>query len=390
MPCDDWRPDCNVLVYNNILNEICTLSISVGAEFICIGGDFNTDLKRTTYQTNSLKSFLNDNELHCCAQSDISDVQYTYESKINGKRSLIDHFIISGNLNSMLTEFTSLESINNTSDHIAVKCMFNYRVDYDDVLPSKIVKNHHVWNVAQDYDIALYMKLLDEYLINIPLPLELINCQDNMCNSHKEAIESFHDNIVNALVMACENSIPTANPKSKSKVVIGWNEYVEHHFRTSLFWHNLWVDNGRPDDGIIANIRKTTRELYHKVRKNVIKHKGLIQSSNLANSLKGEPSEQFWAKVKKQRPNSSKLPSSVDGIQDHKGIAGHFMDKFESLYNIVGYDEIEMNVLKNYITDNVNKNLIMNDSSNNLLINPDSIRKSNSKLKLGKMMEVSL
>ena len=57
MPCDNWRPDCNVLVYNDILNEICMLSTSVGAEFICIGGDFNTDLKRSTYQTNSLKSF---------------------------------------------------------------------------------------------------------------------------------------------------------------------------------------------------------------------------------------------------------------------------------------------------------------------------------------------
>ena len=173
----------------------------------------------------------------------------------------------------MLTEFTSLESVNNTSDHVAVKCTFNLNIDYNIDGPSKIFKSRNDWDAAQDYDIELYMELLDEYLLNIPLPLELINCQDTMCNSHKEAIEIFHDDIVNALVMACENSIPSTSPKSNNKVVIGWNEYVEHHFRTSLFWHKLWVDNGRPADGIIASIRRTTRALYHKIRKNVIKMK---------------------------------------------------------------------------------------------------------------------
>ena len=88
--------------------------------------------------------------------------------------------------------------------------------------------------------------------------------------------------------------------------------------------------------------------------------------------------------MKKHRPNSSRLPSSVDGIENQKDIAGHFMEKFESLYNIVGYDQNEMNVLKNDINCAVNRECILNGSSNNLLINPDSIRKGINKLKLGK------
>ena len=83
---------------------------------------------------------------------------------------------------------------------------------------------------------------------------------------------------------------PIHAANQKTKTIIGWNDHVEHYFRTALFWHQLWVDNGRPDDddNIIANIRRTTRELYHKARKNVIKHQGLIASEKLAHSLEDE------------------------------------------------------------------------------------------------------
>ena len=49
VPCDDWRSDGNVVEYNDILNEICTLSANVKADRICIDGDFNTNLGRTTH-----------------------------------------------------------------------------------------------------------------------------------------------------------------------------------------------------------------------------------------------------------------------------------------------------------------------------------------------------
>ena len=147
--------------------------------------------------------------------------------------------------------------------------------------------------------------------------------------------------------MACENSIPIANPKSKPKTVVGWNDHVEHYFRTALFWHNLWVDNGRPDDedNIIAKIRRTTSALYHKARKNVIKHQGLIQSDKLAHSLENETTKQFWGKVKKLRPNTSKLPSAVDGVHANKDISELFKGKFDVLFNSVNFNKHDMNVL---------------------------------------------
>ena len=234
------------------------------------------------------------------------------------------------------------------------------------------------------------MELLDSYLMEIPLPLELINCKNNMCKSHQEAIGLFHNNIVSALVMACEHSIPTTSPKVKPKTVVGWNDHVEHYFRTALFWHKLWVDNGRPeeDDNIIANIRRTTRALYHKARKNVIKNQGLVQSDKLAQSLVNEPSKQFWSKVKKFRPNSVKLPSSVDGVQDNTNISEHFKTKFDYLFNCVSYNENELSNLNDDITKAINGDPLKNN--NTLLIIPDSIRKAIGNFKTSKMMEVYL
>ena len=298
MPCDDWRPDGNVIEYIDMLNEISTLSNGVKADCVCIGGDFNTDFSRHTHQTNSLNSFIVDNDMFCCSFSNISDVQYTYRSKINNTRTLIDHFLVSENLNNLISEYSTIDNVENKSDHVALKCSLNISISYNCSTENESYKNSPAWTSANEFDINLYMELLDSYLMEIPLPLELINCKSNMCKSHQKEIGLFHDNIVSALVVACENSIPTANSKVKPKTVSGWNDHVEHYFRTALFWHKLWVDNGRPEeeDNIIANIRRTTRALYHKARKNVIKHQGLVQSDKLALSLENESKINFGVK----------------------------------------------------------------------------------------------
>ena len=44
-----------------------------------------------------------------------------------------------------------------------------------------------------------------------------------------------------------------------------WNDSVEEYFKNALFWHDVWVENGRPNEGELYNIRKKTRSDYHKV-----------------------------------------------------------------------------------------------------------------------------
>ena len=88
--------------------------------------------------------------------------------------------------------------------------------------------------------------------------------------------------------------------------------FLKLAIQIALFWHKEWVNNDRPvdDNNIIANIRRSTRETYHKARKMAIKNEGLIVSDNLAHSLEDEPIDQFWNKVKRLRPNNGKVSST--------------------------------------------------------------------------------
>ena len=205
-----------------------------------------------------------------------------------------------------------------------------------------------------------------------------------MCQNHNDQITEFHDNIVDALLKACNESIPVNKCKSKAKVVPGWNSNVEQYFQTALFWHSLWVKEGRPQDGIIANIRRLTRAQYHKARKLVMKNKDIIVSDKLAASLANDPVQKFWKNVKKCRPNKSHLPSRVDNEQCPNDIANLFKDKFNDLYNCVSYTNDEFLKVSNDIDSAISNACDHNQMDSVLLFNPESVSKAISKLKTDK------
>ena len=45
----------------------------------------------------------------------------------------------------------------------------------------------------------------------------------------------------------------------KNNIVVGWNEYVSDHRKNALFWHEYWLDQGRPSEGLVSLIRRRTR-----------------------------------------------------------------------------------------------------------------------------------
>ena len=271
MPCDDGLNDHNVLEYKEILDNIDVLCHSTNATMLCVGGDFNTDLSRDTPQTQALNVFCNDNELFCCAKNENLNFNFTFCSKINGRQTFIDHFIISDNLRDNLASFESIDSVLNPSDHNAIKCSFNLNISYDNFRSDTSHIERPVWDSASDYDIEYYKECLNDYLLSIPLPIDLIQCNNFKCKGHGKEITEFHNNIVDGFIKACNDSIPSSKPKPKAKVVPGWNDNVEHYFQTAQFWHKLWLDNGRPQEDIISKIRQKTRSNYYKDRRYVIK-----------------------------------------------------------------------------------------------------------------------
>ena len=66
-----------------------------------------------------------------------------------------------------------------------------------------------------------------------------------------------------------------------SKSVPGWMEFVHEARSKSLFWHNIWIDCGRPRTGVIADIMRRTRAAYHYAIRFVRKMKNKLLSSAL-------------------------------------------------------------------------------------------------------------
>ena len=93
-------------------------------------GDLNTDLSRSNTQTLSLNAFIIRNNLNYCAQDMCCNVEYTFCSKGTGATSFIDHFIVSENMLGKLISFDPIESVNNFSDHIPVKCNFEIETSH--------------------------------------------------------------------------------------------------------------------------------------------------------------------------------------------------------------------------------------------------------------------
>ncbi len=124
--------------------------------------------------------------------------------------------------------------------------------------------------------------MLDINLSKIPLPQDALQCTNTFFKVHGEQINNMHDHIILALLDASNNSIPTFKPLV-SKIMPGWNEYVDQYFQSPLLWHDIWKANGQPSEGITADLRCKTRSEYHKVCKMVMRWEGKV---NLIKYLK--------------------------------------------------------------------------------------------------------
>ena len=94
MLCDTDHDHDNLTTFNDMLQEIRYTSASLDAQHIVIGGDLNTDFRHLTYlHTRAIGTYLIREDMKYGLQLRLSEVDYTYQSKINNERSIIDHFI---------------------------------------------------------------------------------------------------------------------------------------------------------------------------------------------------------------------------------------------------------------------------------------------------------
>lgn len=122
MPIDTKSDNENRIEFNNILQEILTISRRIDVTDVLIGGDLNTDFSRNnSLHTKDLLEYMHENTMTSWLNAGKCDVDYTCENRSNGARSLIDHFILSSNLAHLITTASVKHSGDNLSDHSAIE-----------------------------------------------------------------------------------------------------------------------------------------------------------------------------------------------------------------------------------------------------------------------------
>ncbi len=239
----------------------------------------------------------------------------------------------------------------NPSNHSPVSCTFKVQSVVDNATQNVKHKPKTAWYKASKDNINNYSDALDSVLCNITIPVGVL-CRDVNCYNpeHRQSTDNYTETLIDCIIAASE-CLPKTCP---SKKLPFWKERVKPLRDKALFWHRLWCDNGKPQNGIIADIMRSTRKLYHKEVKSIQRQITNHRNEKMANAVASNTSRKLWDEIRKM-DKGAPMANIVDGKTDCDDIANVFATKYKTLYNSVGYHTRELNDVINVIEDNVSK-----------------------------------
>jgi len=155
--------------------------------------------------------------------------------------------------------YNALHDTCNTSDHDPV--LLHLKLSTARLCFSK--KQFRVktaWSRATEAQLVDYSGSLRTHLESVPLPINALRCTDINCSDagHMAAINTYAEALSASCLSAANHSLPITSARGSGRIP-GWVEYVEPYRQKSQFWHNLWVENGRPQTGAVSDIMGRTR-----------------------------------------------------------------------------------------------------------------------------------
>ena len=342
MPCDCPQ---NENEFRSRLRELSECILSSRSDFVVVGGDYNADIdRRTSKHTAMLLEFAQAENLTIGVSLPVSDVDFTYMSKINGCQSTLDHFLLSDNLVAHVNDYVAIHRGDNLSDHEPLRTELDIEVltDSDTVQRNSSVR--FLWEKATSDDLQNYKHALDTRLTALTVPHDALHCTDYFCTAHREAVQRYYDGIIEACKRAADSSIRcTGQNRRHLNTRPGWNEHVKPFREDAMFWHSIWKSCGSPRTGHVSDIRRRTRAKYHLAVRAIKRGEEALRAEKMADSLLRDGGRDMWQEVKKVTSTKSRLPNNVDGLVGDDNIGSLFASKAQDLYNSVPYDREEMN-----------------------------------------------
>ena len=366
MPCNRGNDSHEFI---DTLDAISNILREYDSDLVLFGGDFNTDFNRKSIQTDTLRKFIDDFSFYNCFNKYKHSTDYTYINRATGATSHIDHLFVTHNLIDCIECINIDHRGDNFSDHdplqVKIKIPIS-RLQYKKKQSNKKTK----WNRASESQIDNYSSILDNFLKLIEIPFDAVHCMNLKCNckKHLNDIDRYCNDIVKACLEASNITIPVSKSFTSVKAKPGWNEHCESLRQSSIFWHHIWLECGRPHNGQIANVMRNARARYHYAVRWLKRNENQLRNEKLASDLINNRTRDYWSEIKAIKGNNRCVPLSMDNEYSDSNIADIFANKYEKLYNSIGFDNNDMDLLKDIIDSKID-NSELNLSSCNISVN---------------------
>ena len=251
-----------------------------------------------------------------------------------------------------MSKYESLFLVDDFSDHIPLKLELSVNVHYNDVV-SRAHISSTAWHKCSKTHKQEYVNNLENLLLQINIHHDAIRCNIVNCTHHNDYINSLYSDIIK-FCSSADDLLPKTNTNfKKTDIVAGWNDYVSDHRKNALFWHQYWLDQGRPSQGQIALIRRRTRAKYHYAVRFVNKEKNRIRSDKMAEAIANNKDRDLWQEVKQIRQTNKSVPNIMDDVVGSDNIISLLTNKYKNLYNSVGFDMDDLELLSSNINDKI-------------------------------------
>ena len=343
---------------------------------VVVMGDLNCDFSRNTNFVQTVRLFVQTNNLVSLWTKFQCDFTYSQSREINGvlstHTSIIDHFLVSSEDLDNCVSSAPIHSVSNISNHEAIYLKLKYNLH---VLTAPnhnpTPKRKPCWKNAEPHQIISFQTDLDQALYNINVPDTAICCRNVQCTEeqHRIDLDKVSEEVMRAIENSVEQNIPHTSGKSRKKPVPGWTTYIAPYKSDADFWNSIWVSSGRPQNTELHRVARYTKNQYHRQVKHIKKCEAQIrQNSFLADVLDGKV-ENILKEVKNIRGSEVKSSSNIDRTTSPPDIANHFKTLYSDIFNKHN-DTNEVQA----ILDEINASLKQSDISIVDKINPDLVK----------------
>ena len=323
-------------------------------------GDINAEFKRQNSHSRAVREAVSNAKLTPVWENHEADFTCTYEREGVTHVSLLDHFFLSEELISKVTEAGVIHHQDNSSDHEPIFCVLESLTLKPSVTKPTAHSPRPSWRLATAQEKEQYSYQLDTRLGSIMIPTQVSECKDVHCRDpiHLEACDWYTAEIMEAIQDSAENSLPVPKGESeandKKKITTGFNTNVKPFKEKALFWNAVWKSAGCPLNCQLHTVMKNTRNRYHYEFKKCVKAEKNIKKSNLLDACLNGNGDLF-KQIKTMRKVKPLCADKIDGVTED--IPGHFKSIYEDLYNSVD-DAAEVEAISIEVENEINETSI--------------------------------